>query len=115
MTIPAAHQHEAGVVVTLPKIFEQVQATDSKVDKLSRAVEQMVAIHERLDSHHDRLNEHGARIRTLETNQAVATATARKPTPWYLILGAVTGVLTGASMAVGLIVMAFRIGEALQP
>ena len=65
MTIPP--EREPGVIVTLPQIYEKVLATDDKVDKLASAVEEMVAVHKRLDQHHDRLNAHGERIRKAES------------------------------------------------
>lgn len=115
MTIPAAHQHPPGVVVTLPQIFEQVQATDEKVERLSQAVEQMVAINHRLDNHHDRLNDHGDRLRVVEREQAISLATRRPAAPWWATVGAVVGIITGLAGSATLITLAFRIGEALSP
>lgn len=44
-----------GVVVTLPEIYQKVQETDTKLDRVIGAVEQMVAINSRLDNHGERL------------------------------------------------------------
>ena len=86
-----------GVIVTLDEIYRQVQATDDKVDKLATAVGDMVAINRRLDQHHDRLNDHGGRLGTVETTQAILAATTKPKTPWYVVLGAIVGIITGAA------------------
>ncbi|GAA1579154.1 hypothetical protein ACIFOC_00434 [Leucobacter aridicollis] len=44
-----------GVIVTLPEIYKKVLETDTKLDKVIGAVEQMVAINSRLDNHGERL------------------------------------------------------------
>lgn len=92
-----------GVIVTLDEIYKQVQATDDKLDKLSIAVGDMVAINSRLDQHHDRLNDHGGRLGTVETQQAISAATAPRKAPWYSIVGGVVGITTGLIALVALL------------
>ncbi|MBL3682641.1 hypothetical protein D3229_09890 [Leucobacter aridicollis] len=43
------------MIVTLPEIYKKVLETDTKLDKVIGAVEQMVAINSRLDNHGERL------------------------------------------------------------
>ena len=113
MTIPA-HRSEPVVEIGLGQIYDEVQTQGDKLDKLTAAVEQMVAINQRLDQHHLRLNDHGSRIGLLETAnataQAVAAAVARPRTPWYSIVAAVTGIITGVSVLVTLIAVASKLG-----
>lgn len=92
-----------GVVVTLAEIYKQVQATDDKVDKLASAVGDMVAINRRLDQHHDRLNDHGVRLGTLETQQAISAATQRPRAPWYVVTGAIVGIVGGIATVIAVL------------
>lgn len=98
-----------GVIVTLDEIYKQVQATDDKLDKLSIAVGDMVAINSRLDQHHDRLNDHGGRLGTVETQQAISAATAPRRSPWYSIVGGIVGIATGLVALVALLKIASEI------
>ena len=98
-----------GVIVTLDEIYKQVQATDDKLDKLSLAVGDMVAINSRLDQHHDRLNDHGGRLGTVETQQAIQLATAPRKAPWYSIVGGIVGIGTGLIALVTLMKIASEI------
>ena len=102
-----------GVVVTLAEIYKQVRDTDDKVDKLATAVGDMVAINRRLDQHHDRLNDHGSRIGTVETQQAITAATQRPRAPWYVVVGAIVGILGGAATLVALLRVLGEISIAL--
>lgn len=103
----------AGVMVTLDEIYKQVRDTDDKVDKLAAAVGNMVAINRRLDQHHDRLNDHGARLGSVETAQAIITATTRRPTPWYLVVGSIVGIITGVAGLLGVLAYLSQISTAL--
>ena len=102
-----------GVVVTLSEIFKKVQDTDAKVDKLATAVGEMVAINRRLDQHHDRLNDHGTRLGTVETVQAIQKATQRPRAPWYVVVGAVVGILGGTATLIGLLAVLGEISRTL--
>lgn len=75
-----------GVTVTLKEIYDKVQRTDDRIDKLTRTVEEMVAINRRLDQHHDRLNAHSDRIRKSESQIAAQ----------WIIVGIVTTVIGAA-------------------
>lgn len=88
---------EPSVRVTLSQIYEKVQDTDDKVDKLATAVNQMVAINQRLDEHKGRLNNHSDRIRELEAHKVSAQTLqkARPHAPWWVIVGAIGTILTG--------------------
>ena len=44
-----------GVVVTLPEIYKKVTDLETKQDRVIIAVEQMVAVNQRIDQHADRL------------------------------------------------------------
>lgn len=61
---------QPGVIITLSEIYKKVEDTDSKLDALTVAVEQMVAVNRRLDQHHERLNAHGERLRKAESQIA---------------------------------------------
>lgn len=92
-----------GVVVTLAEIYKQVRDTDDKVDKLATAVGDMVAINRRLDQHHDRLNDHGVRLGTVETQQAIVAATQRPRAPWYVVTGAIVGIVGGIATVIAVL------------
>src|SRR5690625_4623780 len=102
-----------GVTVTLREIYEKVNATDDKLDELTLAVSNMVALNKRLDQHHDRLNDHGSRIGVLETSNAVAAAQTRRPAPWYAVVGGVAAVIPGLAGIFGLIAVLGQIASAL--
>lgn len=111
MTIPPHRDDVQGVVVTLPEIYRQVQATDDKVDKLATSVGQMVAVNKRLDQHHDRMNDHGTRIATLETANAIAAS--RTKAPWWVVTGAVTGIVSALGVTFAIIAALGKISTAL--
>lgn len=102
-----------GVVVTLAEIYKQVQATDDKVDKLATAVGDMVAINRRLDQHHDRLNDHGGRLGSVETTQAILAATTKPKTPWYVVVGAIVGIISGAAALFAVLSYLSQISKAI--
>lgn len=102
-----------GVTVTLREIFDKVNATDDKLDELTVAVSNMVALNKRLDQHHERLNDHGSRIGVLETSNAVAAAQVRKPAPWYAVVGGIAAVVTGLAGLFGLIAVLGQIATVL--
>lgn len=102
-----------GVTVTLREIYEKVNATDDKLDELTVAVSNMVALNKRLDQHHDRLNDHGSRIGVLETSNAVAAAQTRKPAPWYAVAGGIVAIITGIGGLFGLIAVLSQVATAL--
>lgn len=81
-----------GVIVTLPEIYAQLQATDDKLDRLATSVEQMVSINQRLDQHHARANVHGERLRKVESQVAAQ----------WIIVGIVVTVI-GASVVSALV------------
>ncbi len=56
--------------VTLAKIFEQGQETKERLITLEAKVDNMTAIHERLDSHKADIQEHSKRLGKLEVQIA---------------------------------------------
>lgn len=74
-----------GIVITQRDVYDQVLSIDEKVDTLTAAVGEMVAINKRLDSQHERQNGHGERLRKLE-----ATVLAQG-----IIIGIMTAAITG--------------------
>lgn len=100
-----------GVLVTLPEIFRLAQATDKKVDDLTTAVSELVAVNKRLDSHHRKLATHDSRLDELEKHKAVQDS--RQRAPWWVVLGAVVGVVTGLGALLGLVTVLGKISEAL--
>ena len=84
---------QPGVVVTLPEIYRLAQATDKKVDELTNAVGEMVAVNKRLDSHHQKLAKHDGRLDELEKHKAVQDSRPRAP--WWVVIGAVVGIVSG--------------------
>ena len=111
MTIPSHRDHPPGIIVTLPEIYDKVLQTDDKLDKLAISVEQMVAVNKRLDQHHDRLNDHGSRLATLETSNAIAASRTRAP--WWIILGAITGIISALGVTFAIIAALGKISAAL--
>ena len=102
---------QPGVVVTLPEIYKLAQATDKKVDELTNAVGEMVAVNKRLDSHHAKLAKHDDRLDELEKHKAVLDS--RQRAPWWVVLGAGVGVVTGIGALLGLLSVLGQISEAL--
>ena len=102
---------EPAVRVTLPEIFAQVQRTDRKVDELTNAVGELVAVNKRLDSHHAKLAKHDDRLDVLEQHKAVLDSRVRAP--WWIILGAVVTVVTGLAGVFGLVAVLGQVAEAL--
>lgn len=102
---------QPGVVVTLPEIYKLARATDKKVDELTNAVGEMVAVNKRLDSHHVKLAENDHRLDELEKHKAVLDSHQRAP--WWVVLGAIVGVVTGIGALLGLLSVLGQISEAL--
>lgn len=100
-----------GVNIPLRRIYEQVQETDRKVDKLTIAVGEMVAVNKRLDAHHVLLAQHDERIDVLEQHKAVVDSRTRAP--WYAVTGAVVGIVAGVVSLVTLLSILGDISEAL--
>jgi hypothetical protein len=100
---------EPSVKISMTAIYNQVQATDDKVEKLTHSVEQMVSLNKRLDGHRENLNEHGTRISTLETAQAIAASRPRAP--WWVIVATVAAILTATATALGLMTTMAKIAE----
>lgn len=117
MTIPP--RHEPVVEIGLTQIYTEVQAQGDKLDKLTAAVGDMVAINRRLDQHHDRLNDHGSRLGNVETAQAtaaaVAAAVARPRTHWTAVVGAIVAIVAGVGSLITVIVLLGQISRALAP
>lgn len=91
--------------IGLRQVYEKVEMTDEKVDKLAVAVGQMVAINQRLDQHHDQLAAHSTHINTLRTEQAVIKTAIRPRTPWYSIAGGIASIIGG----IGSLVLVFKV------
>lgn len=89
------------VNIPLKQIYEQVQATDKKVDELTTAVGELVAVNKRLDNHHAKLDVHDRRIDVLEQHKAILDS--RVKAPWWIVLGAVVTVVTGLVAIVSLL------------
>ena len=92
---------------TLKRISELKSVAPSQVSSLDEIRAR------RLDQHHDRLNDHGSRLGSVETAQAIITATTRRRTPWYLVVGAVVGIITGTAGLFGVLAYLSQISTAL--
>ena len=100
-----------GVNIPLHRIYEQVQETDRKVDKLTIAVGEMVAVNKRLDAHQVLLAQHDERIDVLEQHKAVVDS--RQRAPWWVVVSVVCGSLTAAGALAALLGVLYQVGRAL--
>ena len=111
MEDPKTGQH--GVVITLREVWEQWQETRSTLNDLASSVGELVAVNRRLDSHSKSLATHDARLDQLETWKAVALSQQRPRAPWYSIVGAVVGIVSGVVAVFTLITIASKLGAVL--
>lgn len=79
--------------MTLPEIYRKVLETDSKVDQLTNAIGELVAVNRRLDSHHRSIAAHDGRLDVLEQHKAIQDSRPRAP--WWVVIGAVVGIVSG--------------------
>lgn len=62
-----------GVIVTLPEIYEDVQATKKQVVEMNTKLDQFIKLNERLDSHKADIANHEERLRKLEVQTSAHT------------------------------------------
>lgn len=72
-----------GVIVTLPEIYQDVQATKAQVGEINLKLDRFISVNERLDSHKADIEEHDDRIRKLEIQIAAQ---------WVIVGLVITGI-----------------------
>ena len=102
---------DQGVTIPLDRIYEQVQATDRKLDELQAAINELVAVNRRLDAHHQTLLQIDDRLHALEKHRAVVDS--RQRAPWWVVVSVVFGSLTAAGALAALLGVLYQVGRVL--
>lgn len=103
-------EEEPAVRITLTAIYHEVLALGTQVRDLTNALPLHVSItKEKQDEYEKRLDNHGTRLGESETRLARLESLVKPRTPWYVILGAIVGILTGIGAIASLLVLLSRI------
>lgn len=100
--------------ITLEAIFSEVQGLRKDVTRLQSDLPHHVTItKDKQDEYETRLANHGTRLGDLELRMTQVEGKVRPRTPWYLVVGAVGGILTSVATLFTLLIIASKVGAAL--
>ncbi|MEB4614010.1 hypothetical protein [Leucobacter sp. M11] len=100
--------------VTLDAIFSEVQGLRKDVTMLQSDLPHHVTItKDKQEEYETRLANHGTRLGDLELRMTQVETSQKPRTPWYLVVGAVGGILTSVATLFTLLIMASKVGAAL--
>lgn len=108
---PKSAQH--GVVITLREVWDQGNETREMMGELTRQIGELVPLNKRLDAHGVSIHEHDQRLEKIEIAQAVAQAQQRPRAPWYVVVGAVVGIVSGVAGLFAVLAYLSQISSAL--
>ncbi|KUF05527.1 hypothetical protein [Leucobacter sp. G161] len=100
--------------VTLDAIYSEVQGLRKDVTLLQSDLPHHVTItKDKQEEYETRLANHGTRLGSLELRVTQVEGKVRPRTPWYLVVGAVGGILTSVATLFTLLIIASKVGAAL--
>ncbi|MBC9954956.1 hypothetical protein ICM05_09930 [Leucobacter sp. cx-42] len=101
------------VVITIREVWEQGQETRHQVGELATSVKELVSVNKRIDAQRSITSEHDARLDELETWRTKVEAQQRPKAPWWAVVGAVVGIITGIGALISLIAVAVKVAAVL--
>ncbi|WP_156027435.1 hypothetical protein [Mycetocola saprophilus] len=102
--------------VTLSAIYAEVGGLKSEVAALvAQLGPHVILTKEKQGEYEKRLENHGDRLGNIEGRLTRIEAAQRPRAPWYVVTGAVVGILTGAGALIALVGTLARIAELSNP
>lgn len=102
-----------GVLITIREIWTQGQETREQLTELATSVKELVAVNKRIDAQRSITSAHDARLDKLEAWRTKVEAQQRPKAPWWAVVGAVVGIITGIGALISLIAVAVKVAAVL--
>ncbi|MHA3724308.1 hypothetical protein ACXR2T_10555 [Leucobacter sp. HY1910] len=100
--------------IPLKQILDEVQAMRADVIRLQEALPHHVAFtKDKQQEYEERLANHGRRLETVEKRLLLVEAKQRPNTPWYLVVGAIVGIIAAIGGLIAIFTFMSQVSAAL--